>query len=63
MKKTYTAPAAELVVLAPAEAVSLNEKPWTPNGFFWKSDSADIPTSVGGSVSTYWYDFGSEELD
>ena len=63
IKKIYTAPAAELISLAPEEAVSLNEKPWTTKGFFWQQENISIPENVTTSVSTYWYDFGTEELN
>ena len=64
MKKLYTAPAAELIFLTPAETISTSVKPWEiDNNFFWTQNGVDIPESTGGSVSTYWYDFGTEELD
>lgn len=66
-RKNYTAPEAQLICLVQNEDLATgwnsNKSGWRTDGFFWKQDGVNIPTSTGGSVSTYWYDFGTEELD
>lgn len=64
MKKVYTAPAAEVILFVPLESIasSWNKgNSWKTDGFFWTN--SDDTYQNNGSVSTFWYDFGSDELD
>lgn len=64
MKKTYTAPAAEIICLAPRENISAGWKDpldkWWTEGFFWGTQPADN-VSVPNNL---WYEFDFQsELD
>ena len=65
-RKIYAAPSAELIYLVPQEEIMTeswkdSKDSWKTDGFFWRQDNIDIP-AVGGSVSTKWYDFKTDEL-
>lgn len=63
MRKIYTAPDAQVILLVPREGIawSTDNSSWKTDGFFWKQDNL-IPDSPA-SGTTYWYDFGSDELN
>ena len=61
MKRQYISPAAELICLMPAEELTNGTKPWKWDSSlqnYWGNTSSEVP-----SGTTYWYDFGTEELD
>ena len=61
MKKTYLAPAAELICLAPQESISTLNNSWT-----WNSDLQNYwgaSKNQKASVNGKWYDFGTGELN
>lgn len=67
MRKIYTAPDAQVILLAPCEGIAAvsqwnsDNSSWKTNGLFWKQNET-IPDSPA-SGTTYWYDFGSDELN
>ena len=66
MKKVYTAPEAQVIILAPSEVIATNTKwssesgNWKFNGLFWKQDSV---SESPASAKSFWYDFGTKELE
>ena len=64
MKKHYTAPEAQTMLLIPDETLASSWKDdnssWKTPGFFWKQ-SAEISTPASGK--TYWWDFGPDEIN
>ena len=64
MKKVYTAPEAQIVLLAPSDGIASNwteaDGNWKANDLFWKQAS-DIPESPA-SGKTFWFDFGTDEF-
>lgn len=65
MKKTYTAPAAQLICLAPHESIATpgwfdGGDSWWTKGFFWGAQ----PTADASIPNTLWYEFDFQsELD
>ena len=65
MKKTYIAPCADVVLLAPTETIaswSHGSSSWKTDGFFWADKQLNDASNSTPASGTYWYDFGSEEL-
>ena len=65
MKKTYVAPYAEIVMFAPVEPIaqwSNDNENWKTDGFFW-SGVTGATNSTPASGTTYWWDFGTAEID
>ena len=65
MKRTYIAPAAEITILAPHESVTTG---WKPNQVpsaerWWISKENYYFGSNIPSGTTYWYDFGMNEIN
>ena len=62
MKRQYISPAAELICLIPAEELTNStKKPWEWDSElqnYWGNTTSEIP-----SGNSFWYDFGTEELD
>ena len=63
MKKTYSAPEAQIICLQPDTAVAASgwkngDAGWKTNGFFWSSQGFSETAS-----KVAWYDFGPEEIE
>lgn len=67
MKKTYIAPCADVILLAPAETIAswtTGKGGWKTDGFFWNDESlTGVSNTTPASGTTYWFDFGMDEIN
>ena len=63
MKKIYTAPEAEIMLLVPEESIAAswsdNNSSWKTDGLFWKQNDLSIDVTSG---TVHWYEFGLDEI-